>query len=86
MDEFRPIYGNHRNDHVMLRQLSRSDGFVKITESNTEIQLWLKGHYQKKQLERFDQFIREIQNKINNHFGSTIKPLKITIDSKAPIW
>jgi molybdopterin converting factor small subunit len=77
--DFRPLYGNHRNDHAMLRQLTRADGFVETKNGHTIVSLWLKGTYQKKQLEAFDKFLNLLSNKINNHFGSSFIPLQIRL-------
>ena len=45
MNIFRPIYGNYRNDHVMLRMLTRTDGFIWSCDTTIKIRLWLKGSY-----------------------------------------
>ena len=77
--DFRPIYKNHRNDHVMLRQLSRADGFIETRDGRTNISLWLKGSYQKAQIKSFQEFLHLISRKINNHFGKSIIPVNIQL-------
>tara|TARA_B110000902_G_scaffold265976_1_gene352001 strand:- start:122 stop:2521 length:2400 start_codon:yes stop_codon:yes gene_type:complete len=77
--DFRPIYKNHRNDHVMLRQLSRADGFIETRDGRTNISLWLKGSYQKAQIKSFQEFLQLISRKINNHFGKSIIPVNIQL-------
>lgn len=77
--DFRPIYKNHRNDHVMLRQLSRADGFIETRDGRTNISLWLKGSYQKAQIKSFQEFLLLISRKINNHFGKSIIPVSIQL-------
>ncbi|OQB89621.1 MAG: hypothetical protein BWX83_01078 [Candidatus Cloacimonetes bacterium ADurb.Bin117] len=76
-DIFRPIYGNHRNDHVMLRNLTRSDGFVRVADGLMEVRFWLKGRYQKHQLDKFQDFLDAIAAK------SSI-PLRLSIGIKPP--
>jgi hypothetical protein len=34
---FRPLYGNFRNDHVMLRELTRASGFVLADEKKMTV-------------------------------------------------
>ncbi|MDP6477411.1 MAG: hypothetical protein QF502_05835 [Nitrospinaceae bacterium] len=68
MDIFRPIYGNYRNDHVMLRMLTRTDGFIWRTDQVVHIRLWLKGRYQTHQKNDFQTFIDQMNNFINGHF------------------
>ena len=85
MKDFRPIYKNHRNDHVMLRQLSRADGFIETRDGKTNVLLWFKGSYHKKQLEAFQKFLDIISGKINNHFGKSIIPVDIRLLEGSPL-
>ena len=84
MKDFRPIYKNHRNDHVMLRQLSRADGFIETRDGRTNILLWLKGSYQKSQLQAFQIFLDLMSSKINKHFGKSIIPVNIQLLEGSP--
>jgi hypothetical protein len=84
MSDFRPLYANHRNDHAMLRQLTRADGFIETQNGRTVVSLWLKGSYQKKQLEAFDKFLNLLSHKINKHFGNDFTPLHIRILDESP--
>ena len=85
MTDFRPIYKNHRNDHVMLRMLSRADGFIETRGGRTTVLLWLKGSYQKKQLKAFQEFLNLMSRKINTHFGESIIPVNIKLLQSSPL-
>ena len=79
VQHFRPLYNNFRNDHVMLRLLTQSDGFIEVTENQTIIYLWLKGSFQKHQLKVFEQFLSKMAHWINQYFSDRIKPLSLVI-------
>ena len=83
---FRPIYGNYRNDHVMLRQLTRADGFVREIDGCIHIDLWLKGRFQKKQLAAFKTFLAESTENINHYFAGRAQPVRITLWDSTKYW
>ena len=80
---FRPIYNNYRNDHVMLRMLTRTDGFIWRTGQIIHIQLWLKGRYQLHQKKIFQSFIDKMNNFINGHFRKRAAIVKIELVDNA---
>lgn len=84
VSDFRPLYANHRNDHVMLRQLTRADGFIETVDGRCTISLWMKGTYQKKQLKAFREFLYLLSHKINDHFGPDFTPLQIVLLEESP--
>ena len=86
LQHFRPIYNNHRDDHAMLRQLTRTDGFVREINGTVHIQLWLKGRFQKKQRTAFKTFLAECSDKINQHFENHAKPVRISLLDSPPSW
>jgi hypothetical protein len=57
---FRSLYGNHRNDHVMLRQLTRADGFLHRDGQTVYRRLWLRGRFQRWQTRAFRRFLAEV--------------------------
>lgn len=79
---FRPIYGNHRNDHVWLRQLTRADGFLLRRDGVIRIGLWLKGSYQTWQLTAFRTFLTEMARGINAQFAGRHAPIEIRVVRK----
>jgi predicted nucleic acid-binding Zn-ribbon protein len=76
---FRPIYGNYRNDHVMLRMLTRTDGFMWTTDTAVQIRLWLKGRYAGHLKKTFQTFISAMADCINGHFAGRAKKVQIEI-------
>lgn len=68
VEQFRPLYGNYRNDHVMLRQLTRSGGFIHREGEVLHVRLWLKGTYQDWQLKAFDRFFALLSAQFNEYF------------------
>ncbi len=86
LQHFRPIYDNHRNDHAMLRQLTRSDGFVREIDGGVHVELWLKGRFQKKQRTAFKTFLAECSEKINLHFEDHVKTVRISLLDSPPSW
>ncbi len=86
LKRFRAIYDNHRNDHAMLRQLTRSDGFVREIDGIIHVELWLKGRFQKKQRTAFKTFLAQCSDKINQHFDGHALPVRITLLDSPPSW
>ncbi|HIM11953.1 TPA: hypothetical protein EYM26_14265 [Candidatus Poribacteria bacterium] len=76
---FRPIYGNYRNDHTMLRMLTRADGFIWSEDEVIQIRLWLKGRFQTHHKKAFQSFIHRLNSFSNEHFGNRAAPLNIRI-------
>jgi hypothetical protein len=79
MKVFRPIYGNYRNDHVMLRALTRSDGFIWRIDQIVYIRLWLEGRHQPHKIKRFQSFLKKMENFINGHFRGRAATVNIEI-------
>lgn len=76
---FRPIWGNHRNDHVMLRMLTRCDGLVGSSDGVIEISLWLKGRYQQHQKRAFRTFLDTMTNATNIQFAGRATPVRLKL-------
>ncbi len=79
MGVFRPIYGNYRNEHVMLRMLTRTDGFMWTDGNVIQIRLWIKGRYAQHQKKIFQKFLATMTNIINQHFLGRAKKIQIEI-------
>jgi hypothetical protein len=83
---FRQVWGNHRNDHVMLRMLSRCDGLIGSHDGIIEISLWLKGRYQPHQKGAFTAFLNTMTTLINTHFVGRATPIRLNLlDSAADL-
>ena len=76
---FRPFYGNYRNDNVMLRMLTRTDGFMWIEDTTIQIRLWLKGRYANHQKRIFQAFLHKMNDFINGHFSGRAEKVEIDI-------
>jgi len=78
---FRPIYDNHRDDHVILRLLSRASGLIKINRQRCriEIKLWLEGTLQQNQKDKINEFLKVITLGINQHFSGRATAVEISL-------
>lgn len=83
---FRPIYGNHRNDHVMLRQLTRADGFIQRDGRTVQVRLWLRGRFQDWQTRAFRQFLAEVGEDLSQLFRKTEGRVRVTLLDGPPTW
>lgn len=83
LEPFRGIWGNHRNDHVMLRMLTRCDGYIGSRDGFVEISLWLKGRYQPHRIRAFGSFLAGMQTFINGHFTGRADPVRLRIFGSA---
>jgi len=86
LNVFRPIYGNYRNDHVMLRNLTRADGFLSCDDGVQHVRLWLKGRFQKWQLNAFAALCGEISARINDNLADGHMPVRISVLDESPRW
>ena len=78
---FRPIYGNHRNDHVLLRQLTHADGFLVNRDGVIRIGLWMRGTYQPWQLRALRSFLNQTARAINAQFSGRRAPVQLLLVS-----
>lgn len=83
---FRPLYGNHRNDHVMLRQLTRADGFLHRDGQTVYVRLWLRGRFQEWQTRAFRRFLAEVSEDLSRHFSHTGTQVRVTLLGSPPTW
>lgn len=79
MTVFRPIYKNYRNDHLMLRQLTRADGFLQRIDGTLHVRLWLAGRFQPWQINAFKVFLAEITDRINDARDPNLDKIRITL-------
>lgn len=56
-EKFRPLYNNFRNDHVMLRELTRAPGFVTIGKEKITVELFPAITVQPKGRQAFQLFL-----------------------------
>jgi len=83
---FRPIYGNYRNDHVMLRNLTRADGFAHRVDGILYLRLWLKGRFQPRQTNALRVFLAEMSDRISERRYPGDPAVRITLLDRPPTW
>jgi hypothetical protein len=79
LEIFRPLYGNYRDDHLLLRLLTRCSGIVRRRGQTTCVELWLKGHFQPAQRRVFATFLHTMTALINGHFAGRYAPVEIRL-------
>lgn len=72
-DIFRPIYDNRRDDHEVLRQLSRSAGVVVRHRDRVDIYLIPALHRQPAQWKRIQAFVDICEHRIRQAFGVKVR-------------
>jgi len=70
MTIFRPIWNNYRNDHVILRELLTSIGFIQTTEKHCYIKLTPSRIFAKREKQKILLFLFEISNIVNKKYQS----------------
>jgi hypothetical protein len=78
-EQFRAIYDNFRDDHVLVRMLSRCGGKISATEDTVKIILWLPGTLQPYRVRAFEQLLDDIQQQVNNRIPPPYKRLHLTL-------
>ena len=83
LDDFRPLYRNHRHDHVMLRNLTRASGFLHRDGDTLVVQLWLQGTHQPWQLRAIHYFLAIIADRLNDATPTGLR-CRITLLDQPP--
>jgi len=85
LEVFRPIYRNYRDDHVILRELTRAPGILRRTPGSEiiEVQLRPKGTYSQSVRRSIERFLDLMTNQINGHFEGRAAPIRITLAENA---
>ena len=79
MDIFRPLYNNYRDDHVILRELTRSLGIIEKRDGVVNIRLLPAMEFQPKVRQIVSNFLEQMSNLINAHFGGRHLPVRIQL-------
>jgi transposase len=77
--EFRPLYNNYRDDHVIVRELTRSAGIIQQREGLAHILLIPTMEFQPATRSIVQDFLARISQQINQHFASRSMPIKIQL-------
>ena len=85
LETFRPIYRNYRDDHVILRELTRAPGILRRSAASgiIEIELRPKATYTQSVRGRVEQFLKLMTTHINEHFEGRAAPIRIILAENA---
>jgi hypothetical protein len=72
-DIMRPIYNDYRDDHVIMRELTRSSGVLIKHQERIDIYLTPTLHRQASQWARIETFINICMHRIRQRFGVTVR-------------
>jgi hypothetical protein len=79
LDVFRPMYDNYRDDHVVLRELTRSMGIVEKRQGHVIVQLLPAMEFAPKMRQIIEEFLRVISERINRYFAGRYLPIQIEL-------
>jgi len=79
LKDFRPIYNNFRDDHVILRALIRANGKIQMCGDYLIIELFPQGDFSQKVIESSILFVAIIEQQLNGYFNDKI-PVKIKVN------
>lgn len=76
---FRPLYDNYRDDHMVLRELTRSMGIVKKRDGQVIIELLPAMEFPPKVRRIVREFLQHMNERINRHFAGRYLPVQIRL-------
>ena len=74
---FRPMYNNYRDDHVILRELTRSMGIIQKRDGMIDCQLISAIEFQPAVRRQVSEFLERMSRRINRHFAGNYLPIRI---------
>jgi len=77
-EQFRAIYDNFRDDHALVRMLSRCSGTMTKTAEVVVFTLWLPGTLQPHRIRAFEALLANIEQHTNDHLDSA-KPVRLKL-------
>lgn len=77
-EQFRAICDNFRDDHVLVRMLSRCSGTMQKTSDATTFQLWLPGTLQPHRIRAIEELLAEIERRTNAAIPAA-RPIRIEL-------
>jgi hypothetical protein len=84
LEQFRLRYDNRRDDHAILRQLTRSPGILQLKNGKLTIGLWHCATLPPATRENICEFLDDLTLTINQTFPSLPAPVEITLLPTAP--
>lgn len=79
--DFRPIYDNYRDDHVVLRALTHAPGKIQAVEGVLVVELFPQGDFPKSTMEDMKMFLSITEKKINRHFEGKAIPVLLKLET-----
>ncbi len=67
MDTFRPIYNNYREDHKLVRELTRASGMLQVTETQLNFKIDTTRNYSRTQKKAVNIFLTTLSAKIREN-------------------
>lgn len=85
LETLRPIYRNYRDDHVILRELTRAPGILRRVAGAgpIEIELRPRATYTQSVRGRVEKFLQLMTAHINKHFEGRAAPIRIILVENA---
>ncbi len=77
--EFRPLYNNYRDDHVIVRELTRSSGIIEQRDGIANVLLTPSMEFQPATRKIVQTFLLQISQQINEHFAGRYMPVRIQL-------
>ena len=85
LDIFKPMYNNYRDDHVILRQLTRSMGIVEKQDGQVIVQLLPAMEFSPKMRRIIEDFLKVMSGQINRYFVGRYLPIRIELAANQPL-
>jgi len=79
-EQFRAICDNHRDDHVLVRMLSRCSGTMNKTPDATIFKLWLPGTLQPHRVRHIEALLHQVQKQTNAEIPNAV-PIRLQLFS-----
>jgi len=77
-ERFRAIYDNFRDDHMLVRMLSRCSGTMEATDQVVTFTLWLPGTLQAHRIRAIEALLEQIQEETNAAM-SNARPIRLRL-------
>ena len=77
--EFRPLYNNYRDDHFIMRELTRSPGIIEQRDGIANILLMPTMEFQPATKKIVQKFLERISRQVNDHFAGRFLPIRIQL-------
>jgi len=77
--EFRPLYNNYRDDHFIVRELTRSSGIIHKRNGIAHVLLMPTMQFQPATRQIVQDFLARMSKQINDHFDGRSMPVHIQL-------